>query len=290
MGEPLSRPVGVHAPVAGGLATAALRYVDAARAEAVQVFVGNPRGWALSAGDPAQDAAFRDGCGSRGVPAFIHATLLVNVASPTAETVTRSAETIAHSLMRATAIGARGVVYHAGSAVDATHVDRAYAQLREALLPILDAAPAEGPRLLVEPSAGGGRSLAARVEDLAAYFAALDDHPLLGVCLDTCHAWAAGHEISSPEGMTGLLEVLERTVPGRLGLIHANDAKDPRGSTRDRHENIGAGAIGRDPFAAIFTHATTVGVPLIVETPSTGYAGHAADVATLTSLRAHHAP
>jgi deoxyribonuclease-4 len=249
--------------------------------------VSNSRGWALPPGDPAQDAAFRDGCESRGVPAYIHASLLVNLGSPTSLTVSRSVDVLSHALTRGAAIGATGVVFHAGSSVDPAHDAKALHQLREALLPVLDEAAARNrPRLLVEPSAGGGRSLASRVEDLAPYLAAVEDHPWLGVCFDTCHAWAAGHDLATPGGMTATLDALLATVgPGRLRLIHANDSKDPCGSTRDRHETIGQGRIGAAPFAELFAHPATAGIPVIVETPTEGHAGHAADIALLKSLR-----
>jgi len=281
------RPLGAHAPAAGGLARSALPYIDAAAAEAVQVFVGNPRGWAPSPGDPEQDAAFLEGCESRGTAAYIHASLLVNLGSPTPETVTRSAETLAHALRRGAVIGARGVVFHAGSAVDGAHAPQAYRNLREALLPVLDAAMAAGgPRLLVEPTAGGGVSMAARVEQLGPYLDAVDRHPWLGVCLDTCHAWAAGHDLATPGGMTATLDTLvEVCGADRLWLVHANDSKDALGSVRDRHETIGAGAIGRTAFAELLAHPATRGVPVIVETPSVGSSGHAADIATLAALR-----
>jgi deoxyribonuclease-4 len=282
----LSRAIGAHAPTAGGLAKAALPHLDGAAAGAVQVFVSNPRGWALSAGDPAQDEAFTAGCAERDVPVFVHASLLVNLGSPTEATVQRSTETLAHALERGTAIGARGVVFHAGSAVDASHAAMALRQLRRALLPLLDAAAERGgPRLLVEPSAGGGRSLAARVQDLADYLDAVDGHPWLGVCLDTCHAFAAGHDLAPAGGMTATLDALVATVGAdRLALVHANDSKDACGSTRDRHETIGAGLIGEAAFRELLTHPATEGVPVIVETPSVGHAGHAADIATLTRL------
>jgi deoxyribonuclease-4 len=283
----MMRPVGAHAPTAGGLATAALPYVDAAGAEAVQVFVGNPRGWTLSPGDPAQDERFAAGCAQRGIPAFVHATLLVNLGSPTAATVERSVATLAHSLRRGAAIGARGVVFHAGSAVSAEHTAAALRQVRASLLPLLDEAAANGwPKLLVEPSAGGGRSLAARVEQLGAYLDAVDRHPWLGVCFDTCHAWAAGHDVAAPGGMTATLEALLAACgDGRLLLVHANDSKDLCGSTRDRHENVGKGLIGEGGFAELMTHPATAGVPVIVETPTKGHTGHAADIATLKRLR-----
>ncbi|MEU4639615.1 deoxyribonuclease IV [Micromonospora sp. NPDC023814] len=280
------RPVGSHTPTSGGLAKAALPYADAAGSQVVQVYVSNSRGWALPAGDPAQDALFRDGCGERGLPVFIHASLLVNLGSPTANTVERSAETLAHALRRGRAIGAEGVVFHAGSAVDESHADAAMRQVRETLLPLLDEAEAAGgPRLLVEPSAGGGRSLASRVERLGPYLDAVDGHPWLGVCFDTCHAWAAGHDLAAEGGMTATLDTLVATVgAGRLRLVHANDSKDLCGSTRDRHENIGKGTIGEPAFAELMAHPATAGVPVVVETPTEKHVGHAADIATLKRL------
>jgi endonuclease IV len=94
--------------------------------------------------------------------------------------------------------GCLGVVVHAGSAVGEDRYEEALRQLHERLLPVLDGLPDGAPRLLVEPTAGGGKSLAATVEDLGPYLAALEDHPLVGVCFDTCHAWAAGHDLSVP--------------------------------------------------------------------------------------------
>jgi deoxyribonuclease IV len=284
----VSRPIGSHTRTSGGLAKAALPYADAAGSEAVQVYVSNSRGWALPPGDPKQDVLFRDGCGERGLPAYIHASLLVNLGSPTEQTVTRSVETLEHALRRGQAIGATAVVYHAGSSVDPAHDDKAMHQLREALLPLLDvAAAASLPKLLVEPSAGGGRSLASKVEDLGPYLDAVENHPWLGVCFDTCHAWAAGHDLATPGGMTATLDSLIATVGReRLMLIHANDSKDACGSTRDRHETIGAGTIGAAAFAELLAHPATDDIPVIVETPTKEHEGHAADIALLKGLRA----
>jgi deoxyribonuclease IV len=279
--------IGSHTTTSGGLAKAALPYADAAGSEAVQVYVSNSRGWALPPGDPAQDTLFRDGCGERGIAAYVHASLLVNLGSPTTLTVERSVDTLTHALARGAAIGATGVVFHAGSSVLPEHDDKAMHQVREALLPMLDRAAAAGlPRLLVEPTAGGGRSLASRMDDLAAYLAAVEGHPWLGVCFDTCHAWAAGHDLATPGGMTATLDALVAAAgPGSLRLIHANDSKDDCGSTRDRHESIGKGRIGAAAFAELFTHPATAGVPVIVETPTEKHEGHAADIALLKSLR-----
>jgi deoxyribonuclease-4 len=278
-------PIGAHIQIRGGLAKGGLAYTDAVGARAVQVFVGNPRGWKPSAGDPAQDAAFTAGCAERGVPSFIHTPFLVNVGSPSEATVDQSVATIRHNLARGTALGVRGVVVHAGSAVGADRYDAALGQLHERLLPVLDELPEGAPRLLIEPTAGGGKALAATVEELGAYFAALEHHPMLGVCFDTCHAWAAGHDFSVSGGMTATLDALVATVgAGRLGLVHANDSLDDCGSKRDRHTTIGAGSIGTAPFAELLAHPAVAGVPLVVETPSDDD-GHAKDIALLTALR-----
>jgi deoxyribonuclease-4 len=288
-------PIGAHIQIKGGLGKGGLAYTDAVGAGAVQVFVGNPRGWRLTAGDPKQDALFVEGCAERGVPSFIHTPFLVNVGSPTEATVEQSIASISHNLARGARLGCSGVVVHAGSAVGEDRYEAALRQLHERLLPVLDAAPSGGPRLLIEPTAGGGKSLAATVEDLGPYLAALDDHPLVGVCFDTCHAWAAGHDLAVPGGMTATLDALEAAVgPGRLGLVHVNDSLDECGSKRDRHTTIGAGSIGggaygTGPFAELLAHPSVAAVPMVVETPSeldgSPNAGHARDIALLCSLR-----
>ena len=276
--------VGAHVPTSGGLAKA-LTYAQEIGARAVQVFVSNPRGWAPSPGDPAQDEAFRGRCTDDGTAVYVHAPYLVNFGSPTEATLTRSIAAVEHALARCRAIGARGVVVHAGSAVAGAHRDEAMAQLRTALLPVLDAADPDGPRLLVEPTAGGGQALAATVQALEPWFAQLDRHEMLGVCLDTCHAFAAGHDVSSPGGMKKTLDALVKAVGrGRLALVHANDSKDPLGSTRDRHEAIGEGHIGKDAFAELFRHPATRGVPVLVETPGDA-STHRRDIELLCSLR-----
>lgn len=277
-------PVGVHVPVGRGLAAGGLAYARAVGAEVVQVFVGNPRGWALPDGDHRQDTAFRDACADDGVPAYVHAPYLVNLGSPSPLTVRRSVAAVEHGLRRAAAIGACGLVVHTGSAVTSTDRAAALRQVREALLPLLDRAPA-GPDLLVEPTAGAGQSLVATVADLGPYLDALDRHPRVGVCLDTCHAWAAGHDLAAPGGLRRTLDTLVRVAgAGRLRLVHANDSKDPRGSGRDRHERVGHGRIGVAAFGELFRHRALRGVPVILETPGKE-PEHTTDLAGLRALR-----
>ena len=142
-------------------------------------------------------------------------------------------------------------------------------QVREGLLPLLDAvAGDDAPWLLLEPTAGQGRSLCAGVDDLEPYLAALDLHPKAGICLDTCHVFAAGAPLDEPGGATATVDrIVEIGGPGRLRLVHANDSMDVRGAFKDRHQRIGEGHIGADAFAELLAHPATDGVPFILETP-----------------------
>ena len=287
MAERQCPPIGVHAFAAGGLARGALRYALDVGAEAMQVFVSNPRSWALSPGDPGQDRALRDHVAATGLPLFVHAPYLINVGSADPLTRERSMASLAHSLRRGAEIGARGVVVHTGSAAGGDR-DTSLRHVRDGLLPLLDSLPAGGPDLLLEPMAGQGQQLCRRVGDLGPYLDGLGWHPRAAVCLDTCHLFAAGHDLAAAGGvaaaMAALADVLGRR--GRLALVHANDSMDPCGSCRDRHQNIGAGLIGAAPFAELLHHPVASQVPFIVETPGPE-AAQAADVATLQRLRAH---
>lgn len=281
-------PIGVHALAAAGLARGALRYAADVGAEAMQVFVSNPRSWALSPGDPGQDGALRDHVAATGLPLFVHAPYLINIGSPDPLTRDRSVASLRHSLRRGGDIGARGVVVHTGSAVGGDR-DHGLRQVRDSLLPLLDGIPDGGPDLLLEPMAGQGQQLCRRVEDLGPYLDRLDWHPRAAVCLDTCHLFAAGHDLAAGGGVAATMAVLAATLGtrGRLALVHANDSMDPCGSCRDRHQHIGAGQIGTAPFAELLRHPLVRQVPFIVETPGPK-AAQAADVATLKRLRPGH--
>ncbi len=264
----LRNPVGTHVQVGKGLVKGALANAELAGAETIQIFVGNPRGWAHSAGRPAQDAAFREACAATGMRVFVHAPYLVNLGSPTPSTYERSVASVAHNLERAATIGAEGVVVHTGSCVDEGTLEVAMRQVREGLLPILDTLGDDGPWLLLEPTAGQGRSLCAGVDDLEPYLAALDRHPRAGICLDTCHVFAAGAPLDEPGGTSATVDrLVEIGGPGRLRLVHANDSMDVRGAFKDRHQRIGQGHIGLPAFEELFAHPATDGVPFVLETP-----------------------
>ncbi len=264
----LRNPVGTHVQVGKGLVKGALTNADAIGAETIQVFVGNPRGWAASAGDPVVDAEFRAANAASGRRVFVHTPYLVNLGSPTPATYERSVTTVAHNLRRAVEIGAEGVVVHTGSCVDEGTVDAAMRQVRDGLMPVLDTLGDDGPWLLLEPTAGQGRSLCAGVDDLEPYLAALDAHPAVGICLDTCHVFAAGAPLDEPGGTTATVDrLVEIGGPGRLRLVHANDSMDVRGAFKDRHQSLGDGHIGLGAFEELFAHPATAGVPFVLETP-----------------------
>jgi deoxyribonuclease-4 len=141
-------------------------------------------------------------------------------------------------------------------------------QIREGLLPVLDAVGSDGPWLLLEPTAGQGRSLCAGVDDLQPYLAALDHHPGVGICLDTCHVFAAGAPLDEPGGTTATVDrLVEIAGADGLRLVHANDSMDVCGAFKDRHQKIGDGYIGLGAFEELFVHPATDGVPFILETP-----------------------
>jgi deoxyribonuclease-4 len=278
-------PVGAHIFVAGGLAKVGLPYAREIGAEVVQVFVSNPRGWALAPGDPLQDKAFRDGCGEDGIGVYVHAPYLINFGSPTPATLEKSAECLRHSIRRGREIGARGVVVHAGCEVVGNGYDNAMAQVRERLRPVVAELRDDDPDVLIELTAGGRGSLCASPAALPAYLDALDHHPKAGVCVDTCHAVAAGHDVAAPGGLRSFLSsVVKHAGRGRLRLVHANDSKDPVGSGRDRHEVIGNGTIGLDAFRELFVHPAMKGVPVLMETPGV-VVEHRRDVRALKKLR-----
>jgi len=254
--------IGAHVSVAGGLERA-VGNATAVGCESLQVFVSNARGWAPPPVDPAADERFRADLQAAGLgPLFVHAPYLVNFASASPLTRERSREVVAATLAKAAAIGATGVVVHAGAAL-ASGRTAGLATTREALLPLADAA---GRDLVLELTAGTRGALAARFEEMAELLAACEHHPRLKVCMDTCHAQAAGYDLGDPAGATKALDELFTTLGDRVVLVHANDSRDPVGAGRDRHCPIGTGTIGDQGFAAILSHPGLATLPVITET------------------------
>ncbi len=277
--------LGAHTPTSGGMAKRSIAYAEEIGAEAIQVFASNPRGWAMPEANPEADKAFRDKAEALDIETYVHAPFLINLGSPTASTYENSVASTAYSLKRGREIGAKGVVIHTGSAVDADHLPNAWKQIKKGMAPVLKKLKDEDPWLLLEPTAGQGQSLVKKLDDLVHYFDALEWHPKVGVCLDTCHVFAAGHDIAKKGGMTETLDLLVSIVGvERIQLIHANDSMDICGALKDRHQNLGEGEIGLKPFEELLAHPAIANAPLILETPGME-PEHGREVALLKKMR-----
>lgn len=284
MPKELSR-IGAHTPTTGGMAKRSIEYAKTTGAEVIQVFASSPRMWAMPASKPDLDDAFKEKALELDIHTYVHAPYLINLGSPTEATYVNSLASTSYSLQRGSDIGALGVVIHTGSAVDISHVDKAWKQIHEGVMPILNALSDDAPFLLLEPTAGQGQSLVKKLDDLEHYLKALEYHPKVGICLDTCHVFAAGHDIAAEGGMNKTLDLLvEIAGIERFKLIHANDSMDVCGALKDRHQNIGDGHIGIKPFAELLAHPATAGVPLVLETPGMEEK-HTIEVALLKALR-----
>jgi len=277
--------IGAHVPTSGGMATRSIEYALTIEAEAIQVFASSPRTWATSTPNPQMDEKFREKTTEHDIEPYVHASFLINLGSPTQSTYENSLSATAYSLKRGREIGAKGVVVHTGSAVDESHVVNAWKQIHEGVMPILNNLKDDDPWLLLEPTAGQGQSLVKKLDDLTKYFEALEWHPKVGVCLDTCHVFAAGHDIKKPGGMKETLDLLVEIVGlERVQLIHANDSMDICGNLKDRHQNLGKGEIGIEPFAELLAHPVVAKAPLILETPGAELE-HGSEVKLLKSMR-----
>ncbi|CAB4704029.1 MAG: deoxyribonuclease IV [Actinobacteria bacterium] len=287
MASPIKLPrLGAHTPTSGGMAKRSIAYAQEVKAEAIQVFASNPRGWAMPDANFEADKLFRDKALELDIETYVHAPFLINLGSPTVGTYENSVASTAYSLRRAREIGSKGVVIHTGSAVDVDHVDKAWKQIKKGMMPVLTKLTDEDPWLLLEPTAGQGQSLVKKLDDLLHYFEALEWHPKVGVCLDTCHVFAAGHDIAKKGGMTETLDLLVKLVGiERIQLIHANDSMDVCGALKDRHQNLGDGEIGLKAFEELLAHPVVQNAPLILETPGMEEK-HGEEIALLTKMRA----
>jgi deoxyribonuclease-4 len=250
------------------MAKRSIEYAKAINASAIQVFASSPRAWAMPEGDSAKDEQFKKLAAELDIEVYVHAPFLINLGSPTKATYENSLASTEYSLRRAKEIGALGAVIHTGSAVEEGFVNEAWKQIAKGMKPILKKLKADDPWLLLEPTAGQGQSLVKLLPDITKYLDALDWHPKVGICLDTCHVFAAGHDISKKGGMTETLDLLVKLVGiERIQLIHANDSMDVCGSLKDRHQNIGEGEIGAKAFEELIAHKVVDNAPLILETP-----------------------
>jgi len=277
--------LGAHTPTSGGMAKRSIAYAELTGAEVIQVFASNPRGWAMPESNPEADEEFRSKAAALDILTYVHAPFLINLGSPTVGTYENSVASTAYSLKRGAEIGALGVVIHTGSAVDVNNVENAWKQIHEGMMPVLNALGEDAPMLLLEPTAGQGQSLVKKLDDLTNYLKALEYHPKVGICLDTCHVFAAGHDIAKEGGMTETIDLLiEIAGAERFQLVHANDSMDVCGALKDRHQNIGEGHICLAAFQEMLDHPVMKIVPLVLETPGME-PEHGKEIAMLKKMR-----
>lgn len=275
---------GAHLSSAGGISTAIDRAGELG-CDAVQIFTQSPRMWRPTEHSDEQIARFRGRRKEAGVKGVVcHALYLVNLAGADRELHRKSVTAMRASMETASAIGAEGVVFHVGShlgkGLDAGY-KRAVPALRE-LLELTD----ERLWLVLENSAGAGGTIGRSVDELAALFERLDRHERLGICLDSCHWWVSGVDVTDPEALEEALVHVDDSIGlDRLRCLHVNDAAAPLGSNRDRHENIGDGLIG-DKLTVFLGHPKLQGLPALLEVPGDG---HGPDLKQMTKLRALYA-
>jgi deoxyribonuclease IV len=252
--------------------------IDAAEgmgADVVQLFVQSPRTWRFPDHRPDDLARFRDRRAESGLGAVVHALYLVNLAAPDDAIYSKSVETMRSTVDAACAIEADAVVFHIGSHLGAGF-EAGLERLVPALEQVLDRC-SETTWLLMENSAGAGGTIGRSLDELAVIFDALGRHERLGVCLDSCHLFVSGIDVTDRTVLDTLLaELDDRIGVDRLRALHANDSKAPLGSNRDRHENIGDGLIG-EGLGAFLAHPRLQGLPTILEVPGKDGRGPNAD-------------
>ena len=279
-------PLGAHVSTAGGVAKAVPRG-EALGCEAIQVFAKNANQWRARPLDPAEAAAFRAARRASGAigRAVSHASYLINLGATDATVLERSEAALADELVRADALGLDGVVVHPGAHLG-TGEEAGIERVAAAIDRVLGAVPDASPRLLLENTAGQGTVLGHRLEHLAAMRAAVAAPGRVGFTLDTCHAFAAGYAIHERAGYEDFVaEVAEVLGLDAVCCWHLNDSLRPFGSRRDRHEHIGEGQIGAEPFGWLLRDERFRGVPMVLETePGEESAGHRRDLELLRAL------
>jgi deoxyribonuclease-4 len=254
--------------------------------DAVQLFVQSPRTWRFPEHDPADLAAFRERRRELGIGGvLVHALYLVNLASPKADFYEKSVTTLCSTVDAACAIEAEAVVFHVGSHLGAgfeAAIERVAPALAQALEHCNDTT-----WLCMEDTAGAGGTIGRSLKELAALYDALDAHQRLGICLDSCHLFASGYDITDRGELDKLLKDLDGEIGlDRLRCLHINDSKTPLGSNRDRHDNIGDGLMG-EKLGIFLGHPKLQSVPAVMEVP--GREGKGPDAEQVRKLRELHA-
>ncbi len=255
--------IGAHLSAAGGLDKAVDR-AEAVGAESLQVFTQSPRTWRPTNHDPASFDRFRERRVEVGLAGVLcHALYLCNFAAPDDAVYEKSVAALRNTMQVACAIGADGVVFHVGS-----HLGSGFEAGLERVVPameqVLDLCSDET-WLLMENSAGTGGTIGRSIEELATLYERLDRHPRLGVCLDSCHLYASGVDVTDPVLLDALLDELDSSIGlDRLRALHVNDSEAPLGSNRDRHANILEGLLD-ERLGVFLGNARLQGLPAVLE-------------------------
>jgi deoxyribonuclease-4 len=256
--------IGAHMSSSGGIHTAVDR-AEAVGAESLQVFTQSPRAWRPTNHDPATFDRFRvrrEEVGLHGV--LCHALYLCNFATTRDDVYEKSVVALRNTMEVACAIGADGVVVHVGS-----HLGAGFDVGIERVLPAMEQVlelTNDTTWLLMENSAGAGGTIGRSVEELATLYDRLDRHPRLGLCLDSCHLYVSGIDVTDATALDALLDDVDTSMGlERLRALHINDSAAPLGSNRDRHANIGEGLLG-EKLGVFLGNARLQGLPAVLET------------------------
>jgi deoxyribonuclease IV len=258
--------LGAHEPIAGGVSTAFSR-AEADGADCLQIFTRNARGWAAKPLEADEVSRFKGEARRTKLPTAAHSSYLINCCSQDAEIRAKSWQGLADELGRCETLGIPSLIFHPGSHDEEAEGIRLVA---EAIERALDAVPGRS-RLLVETTAGQGSNLGWRFEQVAAIRAAVPAvrRKRVGVCVDTCHVFAAGYDLTTEAGYERTIAELDAVVGlAHVRAFHLNDSKKPLGCRVDRHEHIGEGAMGLEPFRFLVNDARFAELPGFVETES----------------------
>jgi deoxyribonuclease-4 len=278
----MKRQFGAHMLIAGGLHKSIATGKDVG-CDVVQVFTKSPQQWQARSLTEEDVCTFRDAQEAAGIPCVAaHDTYLINPAAADPVVLERSRAAMVDELERAATLGIPSLVMHLGA--QGTEVEEAaLARLVESVRLALEQTPADGPALLLETTAGQGTCLGHRFEHLAFVLEAINHPQRLAVCLDTCHIFAAGYDLRTPEDYAATMAEFDRVVGlAQVRLVHANDSKRELGSRVDRHAAIGGGEIGVEAFRLLVNDAR-IEAPIVLETPKDGDMDRI-NLATLRSL------
>jgi deoxyribonuclease-4 len=258
--------LGAHVSIAGGLVRAFER-ADRDRCEAIQIFTQTGRAWRAPRRDRGEVREFAAEAGRRGVPLLAHDSYLINLATGDPALARRSRRAFLDEVLRCEELGVGDVVLHPG-AHRGDGVDVGLRRVAAALRWVLERTPGYRTRILLELTAGQGTCLGWRFEELAWLLGEIGAPARTGICFDTCHAWAAGHDLASEAGYDAVWRELDRVIGlGRVKAFHLNDSLRERGARVDRHAAIGEGLLGPAPFRRLVADPRFAGVPAVLELP-----------------------